>query len=88
MYYTQLRAFHAVAVYGGFSKAANELRLTQPSISEHVRTLEQDFGILLFNRHKRSVEPTNWGEQLLSITRRLFETEQRSDPTVIGNAGS
>ena len=78
MYYTQLRAFHAVAVYGGFSKAANELRLTQPSISEHVRTLEQDFGILLFNRHKRSVEPTELGEQLLSITRRLFETEQEA----------
>jgi len=76
MYYTQLRAFHAVAVYGGFSKAANELRLTQPSISEHVRTLEQDFGILLFNRLKRSVEPTELGEQLLKITRRLFETEE------------
>jgi len=50
MYYTQLRAFHAVAIYGGFSKAAMQLRLAQPSISAHVRTLENDFGVLLFNR--------------------------------------
>ena len=78
MYYTQLRAFHAVAVHGGFSKAANELRLTQPSISEHVKTLEKDFGVLLFNRRKRSVQPTELGEQLVSITRRLFETEQEA----------
>lgn len=78
MYYTQLRAFHAVAIYGGFSKAAMQLRLAQPSISAHVRTLENDFGVLLFNRRKRSVQPTELGEQLLRITRRLIETEQEA----------
>tara|TARA_S200000501_G_scaffold249611_1_gene233812 strand:+ start:425 stop:604 length:180 start_codon:yes stop_codon:yes gene_type:complete len=50
MYYTQLRAFHAVAIYGGFSEAAMQLSLAQLSISAHVRTLEKDFGVLLFNR--------------------------------------
>lgn len=78
MYYTQLRAFHAVAVHGGFSKAAKELRLTQPSISEHVRTLEIDFGVLLFNRLKRSVEPTELGKQLMGVTRRLIEAEEEA----------
>ena len=43
MQYAQLRAFHAVAEYGGFSKAAQALSLTQPAISDHVRRLEQDF---------------------------------------------
>jgi aminoethylphosphonate catabolism LysR family transcriptional regulator len=76
MYLTQLRAFHAVATCGGFTKAAEELKLTQPSISEHIRTLEQDFGVLLFDRHQRSVNPTKLGRQLFAITRRLFETEQ------------
>ena len=76
MYLTQLRAFHAVATCGGFTKAAEELKLTQPSISEHIRTLEKDFGVLLFDRHQRSVNPTKLGRQLFAITRRLFETEQ------------
>lgn len=78
MYLTQLRAFHAVARCGGFTNAAKKLSLTQPSVSEHVRTLERDFGVLLFDRNKRSVKPTTLGVQLLAITDRLFETEQEA----------
>ena len=40
MYYSQLRAFHAVATQGGFSKAAEFLNLTQPTLSDQVRKLE------------------------------------------------
>jgi aminoethylphosphonate catabolism LysR family transcriptional regulator len=78
MYLTQLRAFHAVARCGSFTSAAEKLSLTQPSVSEHIRTLERDFGVLLFDRHKRSVRPTTLGLQLLAITDRLFETEQEA----------
>jgi aminoethylphosphonate catabolism LysR family transcriptional regulator len=75
MYYSQLRAFHAVATQGGFSKAAEHLHLTQPTLSDQVRKLEKDFDILLFNRTSRSVALTDAGRHLLAITNRLFECE-------------
>ncbi|MEK9672552.1 MAG: LysR substrate-binding domain-containing protein [Rhodospirillaceae bacterium] len=75
MYYSKLRAFHAVAVQGGFSRAAAHLHLTQPTLSDQVRKLEQDFDVLLFNRTSRSVSLTDSGRQLLAITTRMFECE-------------
>ncbi|MET3792808.1 LysR substrate-binding domain-containing protein [Aquamicrobium terrae] len=78
MRYVQLRAFHYVAVCGGFSRAAEELFLTQPAISDQVRKLEQEYDILLFNRHKKQVTPTEAGYRLLEITQRLFDTEQQA----------
>jgi DNA-binding transcriptional LysR family regulator len=41
MRHAQLKAFHAVAVHGGFSRAAERLSLTQPAVSDHVRKLEE-----------------------------------------------
>lgn len=78
MYYSQLRAFHAVATQGGFSKAAVYLRLTQPTLSDQVRKLEKDFDIILFNRNSRTVSLTEAGRQLLAITNRMFECEDEA----------
>ncbi len=78
MRYVQLRAFHYVAVCGGFSRAAEMLFLTQPAISDQVRKLEEEYDVLLFNRHKKQVTPTAAGQQLLEITRRMFDTEQQA----------
>lgn len=75
MRYVQLRAFHHVAICGGFSRAAEELLLTQPAISDQVRKLEEEYDILLFNRHKKQVSLTDEGARLLDITRRLFDAE-------------
>jgi aminoethylphosphonate catabolism LysR family transcriptional regulator len=75
MYYSKLRAFHAVAIHGGFSKAAKQLSLTQPTLSDQVGKLERDFDILLFNRTSRLVTLTEAGKHLLSITSRMFECE-------------
>ena len=55
MRYVQLRAFHYVAICGGFSRAAEELYLTQPAISDQVRKLEEEYDILLFNRQRKQV---------------------------------
>lgn len=76
--HTQLKAFHAVAVHGSFTKAAERLFLTQPAISDQVRKLEERFGVLLFHRNKRSVRLTDLGERLLSITQRLFVIEDEA----------
>ncbi len=78
MRYVQLRAFHFVAITGGFSRAAEELRLTQPAISDQVRKLEEEYDVLLFNRRKKQVTLTLAGENLLEITRRLFDSEQQA----------
>ena len=78
MRYVQLRAFHYVAISGGFSRAAEELLLTQPAISDQVRKLEEEYDILLFNRQRKQVTLTPAGEKLLTITRRMFDTESQA----------
>ncbi len=78
MRYVQLRAFHYVAISGGFSRAAEELLLTQPAISDQVRKLEEEYDILLFNRQRKQVTLTPSGEKLLAITRRMFDTESQA----------
>jgi len=77
MRHSQLRAFHHVAVHGGFSRAAEALFLTQPAISEQVRKLEQTHDILLFHRERRRVRLTEAGEHLFLLTKQFFEIEQR-----------
>ncbi|ATR83280.1 MULTISPECIES: LysR family transcriptional regulator [Pseudomonas] len=76
--HAQLKAFHAVALHGSFTRAAERLFLTQPAISDQVRKLEERFGILLFHRNKRSVQLTDLGERLLGITQRLFACEDEA----------
>ncbi|QRY78150.1 LysR family transcriptional regulator [Pseudomonas sp. PDNC002] len=73
--HAQLKAFHAVAVHGSFTRAAERLFLTQPAVSDQVRKLEERYGVLLFHRNKRSVRLTELGERLLAVTQRLFVIE-------------
>jgi len=76
--YVQLRAFHYVAVHNGFSRAAEALHLTQPAVSDQIRKLEEEYDITLFNRHRKRVELTQAGQQLLEVTHRLFENESQA----------
>ncbi|MGH1425454.1 MAG: LysR substrate-binding domain-containing protein [Pseudooceanicola sp.] len=78
MRYAQLRAFHYVAVTGGFSRAAHNLHLTQPAISDQVRQLESDYDILLFDRSRKQVALTHAGKDLLAITQRMFDAEREA----------
>lgn len=75
MRYVQIRAFHYVALKGGFSNAAEALLLTQPAISDQVKKLEEEYDVLLFSRQKKQVKLTEQGEKLFEITKRLFEVE-------------
>jgi len=75
MRYAQLKAFHAVAVNGGFSKAAERLALTQPAISDHIRKLEEAYGAELFLRRRGGVELTAFARKLFAVTERMFEAE-------------
>lgn len=77
MRYSQIRAFHYVAVSGGFSRAAEALSLTQPAVSEQVRKLESSHDVLLFNRDRKQITLTPAGERLLLTTKKFFEVEQQ-----------
>ncbi|WP_204114966.1 LysR substrate-binding domain-containing protein [Shimia biformata] len=75
MRHSQLKAFHNVATLGGFSRAAEAMGLTQPAISEQVKTLETENDVLLFARKGRQIALTAAGEDLFLLTKRYFETE-------------
>src|SRR3546814_13600073 len=76
----QLRAFHAVATEGSFTKAARALRVTQPTISSQVKALEEAYGVRLFDRRGRAVITTPQGRALLAVTGRMFSLEaERSE---------
>jgi aminoethylphosphonate catabolism LysR family transcriptional regulator len=77
MSYSQLRAFHFVALKGGFSRAAEAMYITQPGVSEQVRKLEQDYDVLLFNRERKVISLTEAGEKLFLLTKPFFEIEQQ-----------
>jgi len=68
----RLEIFLKVAELGSFSRAADALFLTQPTVSEHVRTLEDELGVQLLDRLGRGTTPTKAGVLLLGYARRLL----------------
>lgn len=68
----QLEVFVKVAELGSFSKAADALFLTQPTVSEHVRALEDELGVRLLDRLGRGASPTKAGTLLLSYARQIL----------------
>ena len=68
-----IRAFEAAARNRSFSRAANELHVTQGAISRHIKTLEENLNCQLFLRHPQGVELTDAGEQLLPDLTSSFE---------------
>lgn len=67
-----------VAVHGGFTAAAKVLNVGQPTVSAHVKNLEDQFGVELFFRRGRSVELTAVGRSLLTITQGLHGHEEEA----------
>ena len=74
----QLRAFEAVARSGGFSRASEEIGLTQPTLSTHIRNLEASLGVRLFDRSSRSVILTPTGVLLAGYARKILELYEES----------
>jgi aminoethylphosphonate catabolism LysR family transcriptional regulator len=72
MNFTQLRAFHAVASAGGFTRGAARLGLSQPAVTVQVRALEQAYGIELFRRRGQRTELTEFGREVFRHAHQLF----------------
>lgn len=68
----RLEVFAKVAELGSFSRAAEALLLTQPTVSEHVRALEDALGVQLLDRLGRGATPTPAGQLLLGYARRIL----------------
>ncbi|WP_064573874.1 LysR family transcriptional regulator [Cupriavidus gilardii] len=71
----QLRTFVAVADSGSLSAAAPRLFLSQSSVSEQLRKLEERAGVPLLLRGRRGVQPTPAGERLLGHARRMLDLD-------------
>jgi len=73
----QLRYFVAVVREGTFTRAAQRLYITQPSLSEQIRKLETELGSPLFRRLGRTLALTSAGESLLPHAEKvMFEVEE------------
>lgn len=68
----QLEYVIAVVDEGGFTRAARSVHVSQPALSQAVRSLERDLGVELFNRSGRTVALTSAGEALLGPARQAL----------------
>jgi DNA-binding transcriptional LysR family regulator len=64
-----LRYFVAIAEEGSFTRAAERLWVAQPGLSTHIRRLESELGVTLFERHTRGADLTDAGELFLERAR-------------------
>ncbi len=64
MDFKQLESFVTIAKLKSFSKAAEKLYLTQPTISNHIHLLEKELGTILFNRTNKNITLTRAGDIL------------------------
>ncbi|MEA4847593.1 MAG: selenium metabolism-associated LysR family transcriptional regulator [Clostridiaceae bacterium] len=72
MDFRQIEAFVYVVRFKSFSKAADAIYLTQPTISSHISTLEKELGIKLIDRSGKGVEPTNAGKIFFDFANNLI----------------
>lgn len=72
-----LRAFEAAARLLSFTKAADELYVTQAAVSHQIKTLEEALGVKLFKRMNRALLLTEEGQTLIPSVRDALETLQR-----------
>jgi aminoethylphosphonate catabolism LysR family transcriptional regulator len=72
--YQHLRAFHAIAVEGGVSRAARRLNVSQPTLSQQLKGLEARHGVALFESRKAPLRLTAAGRDLFALTSKLFAT--------------
>lgn len=82
----QLAAFCAVVERKSFSEAAERLGVTQPAVSQQIRSLEERVGRQLLDRSGRRVEPTEAGNRLYRSAQRLLALERQLLDEVAGGA--
>ena len=77
-----LQYFIAVCKYLHFTKAAESLRIAQPTLSQQIRLLEQEINTPLFDRIGKKVLLTEAGEILLKYSLRIFDTLDQAETDI------
>ncbi len=78
MDFKQIEAFISVARFKSFSKAANTIFLSQPTISSHIASLERELNVQLFDRTSKVVYLTPAGESFLEYAINLINTRNNA----------
>jgi DNA-binding transcriptional LysR family regulator len=86
--FRQLRVFEAVANHLSFSRAAEELHLTQPAVSMQVQALAEQAGLPLFEQMGKKIFLTTAGEELLRHARRIAQQLREADEAVAAIRGA
>jgi LysR family transcriptional regulator, low CO2-responsive transcriptional regulator len=70
----QIETFLAVATFGGFHRAAEALRVSQPAVSARIKALEESLGVMLFVRSRRGLTLSEPGRVLRPYAEQLLKT--------------
>ncbi len=71
MIYPKLETLLKVHETNSFTRAAEQLSLTQPAVSQHIRQLEKDLNVKIFNRVEKSLKLTSEGEIVIKYAKRI-----------------
>lgn len=74
---TQLEYIVAVDEYRHFATAADNCFVTQPTLSMQIKKLEDDLGVIIFDRSRQPVVPTDIGQKLIAQARAVLASTQR-----------
>jgi molybdate transport repressor ModE-like protein len=81
---TQLRYFVAIARHGNITKAAKELRTSQPTLTVALKNLEDQLGTTLVLRERTGVRLTQTGDELLRVANEVFEVMNLGEQRIRG----
>ncbi|WP_311222280.1 MULTISPECIES: LysR substrate-binding domain-containing protein [unclassified Acidovorax] len=86
----QLHMLLSLAQTGNMSQSAQQLHTAQPALSKWLKELEDDLGMVLFERHARGLRPTPQGEALIAHARRIEAhlDSARDDMQALRDGGS
>src|ERR1700686_1483896 len=79
----QLRYFCAIADTGSFTRAAQQTHVSQPSLSQQIRKLEDELGARLFDRLSRAVQLTELGRSFLPRARAILRDLEAARSEVV-----
>lgn len=78
----QLKVFHSAVNAGGFTLASRKLHLSQSTISQHIKQLEEELGCQLFIRVGKQVLPTEAGQLLREHCERIFQDVKNAEMSI------
>jgi len=80
---TRLYTLLAVVENNSYTKAADQLSLTQPAVTQHIKQLEKELNVRILNRVGKEIKPTNAGNIVIQYARRSIALYNRMKQSII-----